>query len=140
MMEGFHVVTNVIRLNCKIFTRGRVNFYYIADTTNQVAVPSGKSPIWAASFNSYLRQSSSQQEIPHTPINPRPTTIQDQQQIPVTTVTIPKIRKRKSIEVATKYNASVVPLEKLTTFEKRVLEVKLAWKSSYGTVFPSDIL
>ena len=67
------------------------------------------------------------------------TTNQDQQQMPVSIVTKPKTRKRKSVEVATKYNASI-PLEKLTTFGKRVLEVKLAWKSSYGTVFPSDIM
>ena len=58
-------------------------------------------------------------------MNPGPTTIQDQQQIPVTTVAKPKTHKRKSVEVATKYNASI-PLEKMTTFEKRVLEVKLA--------------
>ena len=81
-MGGYYVVTNIVRLNPKIFNKGRVTFYFIANSINQVAVPSGISPIWAASFNPYLQQSSSQEVLLCIPLNQTHTIRDQEQQIP----------------------------------------------------------
>jgi len=95
------VISNAVRTDINVFKRGRVMFYYITDSTNKVTVPSGKSPIWTAIYNSYLHQSFSQQLAANTGLYTTPTIIDHN---PIDSSSKVRTRKRKSTEIDTSTN------------------------------------
>ena len=131
------------------FDRTRVNFYYITEAIVDVtAVAIVSPPTWSSIYSTsdLLRQQLQVEQDTEQQLSPQQQEVdlQQQQIVPVNQSPTPPTtrakRKRKKTEVTTSSYNSSIQIQKLSTFETKVLEVKLVWKAMYGTTFPSDVL